>query len=758
VSELAGPLQRVVLTGLLCLIPAALLLAALLHLAIGVRAWLDQRRAKKLAAEDQRLARQVAVSGALLALGAAGWASKTLADEPAGHRYLLQHVWRLVRFGQLDAGIDLALDPLAAAMCVAITSVAALVIVGGAVKDWRALAWMELLIGSALVLVLADNVVLALFGWEGLALAAWGLGANGMKAFIAGRLGDAALLAGAAVTFWGLGGTWSDSDYIPDLNPRFSAVIVDGEAGAKADTTGDGFLTLTAYAGSLVFMDDSHTPLQDGGGPLVAPFTRYKLKGGIHTFRIHPGGGLDDYLVSHVALGGGRELELAPFGATVIFRQIHDHLVVTDAKGEKTYRLALAAKRAWGSVGVVTLACLLFLGGAAAKSAQVPLHGWLVEAARAAGPASALVLSIGAAAGVYVALRLGFLFAMSSAASAVAAWLGAGTAAIAAAAGAFEKESGRALAYVAIAELGLAFATAAFSGEGAGAVGLVMVMLSVAALVVVLGLATSAAGSTDLAALVGSRARVPGAAGTYSLACLAAVGAPMIMLTSGSAVALLVVRAVAGTLVSLAVWRTYFVAFTDRVAKERVENEPTSVVARATWLLALLALASLGGPWVAYYLGAERAGPELGPLVAGLGAALIGYILAKARYGTKRPIDWAERDERVAVARVGATIGGGLESAALAVVARLRGASADAERWVIDGLVNATGVLTRAAAWTVAVFDEKLVDAPATLASTAALRASGKLHVGAPRLLAFAYAVVAALVAAGIALFVGSSR
>jgi hypothetical protein len=223
---------------------------------------------------------------------------------------------------------------------------------------------------------------------------------------------------------------------------------------------------------------------------------------------------------------------------------------------------------------------------------------------------------------------------------------------------------------------------------------------------------------------------------------------------SGSAVALLLVRGVAGSLVSFAVWRTNFVAFADQVKK----GPAPSVVSRATWLLALLALASLGGPWVAYHLGADRAAPELGPVVAGLSAALVGQVLAKARYGMKRPKDWAERDERVAVARVGAAMGGAFESAALGVVARLRGASADAERWVIDGLVNATGVLTRAAAWTVAVFDEKLVDAPATMASTAALRASGKLHVGAPRLLTFAYAMVAALVAGGLALFVGSSR
>jgi NADH-quinone oxidoreductase subunit L len=637
------------------------------------------------------------------------------------------------------------------------------------------------------VLVLADNLVLALFGWEGLALAAWGLGgcsrANlATRAFIAGRLGDAALLAGAAVIFWGLGGAWSESDYIPDLSPRFFAVNVDAEAGAKPpvgdrearpDTTGDGFLTLTAYAGSLVFMDDSHTPLQDAGGPLVAPFTRYKIKGGIHTFRIHPGGELDDYLVSHVAVGGGREIALAPFGATVTFRQMQDHHIVADRAGDKTYLPSLAAKRVWGGVGVVTLACFLILAGAAAKSAQFPLHGWLVEAARVPGTASTLLLAFGAPAGVYMILRTAFLFSTSSAASAAATWLGAGTAVIAAAAGAFEKESGRALAYVGIAELGLVLATAVAGGERAGTGALVMMVLSMGALGVALGLAAAAAAGADLAALVDSNARVPAVAGPFRVACIAATGAPVVAFgTSGSlsvaslsGFVLAAVRMLGAALLSFAVWRTYFVAFRSgdtpdtRGSKAPREVAPQGEgVPRATWLLALLALASLGIPWIAQSFGWAVPGVEPAAMLLALGLVLSGGLIARQRYGQKRSKDWAERDERVAVARLGAAIGGALESAALAVVLRLRGASADAERWVLDGLVNATAVLTRAVAWTVAVFDEKLVDAPLTMASSAALRASGKLHVGASRLLVFAYAIVAALVAAGIALFVGSSR
>jgi hypothetical protein len=188
-------------------------------------------------------------------------------------------------------------------------------------------------------------------------------------------------------------------------------------------------------------------------------------------------------------------------------------------------------------------------------------------------------------------------------------------------------------------------------------------------------------------------------------------------------------------------------------------------VAGAIWLLALSSAAALGvaayppaAEWLApsFEPGARIVPAQGGPLGIALGAALVGWALARARYGEKRAKDWAERDARMPIVRAGAAIAGAVEAVAAGLVARLRGASADTERWVLDGLVNATGVLARALAWVVAAFDEKLVDGPAALASAAALRASGKLRVGAARLLVVAYALVAVLVALGLALFASS--
>jgi NADH-quinone oxidoreductase subunit L len=312
------------------------------------------------------------------------------------------------------------------------------------------------LVFSALLLVLADNFVLLFFGWEGVALGAWGLlgvvqsdaskASSGRRAFVVNRVGDASLLLGIALFYWGFGGAWVDGDYVPDLNARFSSVVVedsDGSAGSArsaspsspspdADrddedterapavgTTGEGFLTLTSYLGAAVFMDDARAPLKGEAGQLLrSPFVRLPVRGGFHSFRVHPGSGLDDFLVTHVAFGEGREIALAPLGPTVTFREARDQLALRDTHGAASIRDSLLAKRGPGGVALVAVVSLFLMLAAAIRSARFWSHA---EHARLTGTSAgrarvAGLLHAGFPLMVsgYLLARVGFFLALSS--------------------------------------------------------------------------------------------------------------------------------------------------------------------------------------------------------------------------------------------------------------------------------------------------------------------------------------------------------
>ncbi len=143
-----------------------------------------------------------------------------MSNPPEDHAFT-QTLWTWMQLGGYSQTISFSLDPLSLVMILIVT------IVGFFIHLYsteymtddegynRFFAYMNLFIGSMLILVLADNLLLLYLGWEGVGLCSYLLigfwytnPANGRaarKAFIVTRIGDTALALGLFVLLTNLG-------------------------------------------------------------------------------------------------------------------------------------------------------------------------------------------------------------------------------------------------------------------------------------------------------------------------------------------------------------------------------------------------------------------------------------------------------------------------------------------------------------------------------------------------------------------------
>jgi len=134
---------------------------------------------------------------------------------------LTQVSWTWIDAAGFSVEIGFYLDAVSALMVLVVTGVGFLILLYSTrfMEDddsyGRFFAYMNLFIGSMLVLVLADNLVLLYLGWEGVGLCSYLLigfwyqdpenGRAARKAFIVTRVGDAALAIGLFLIFQQLG-------------------------------------------------------------------------------------------------------------------------------------------------------------------------------------------------------------------------------------------------------------------------------------------------------------------------------------------------------------------------------------------------------------------------------------------------------------------------------------------------------------------------------------------------------------------------
>lgn len=131
------------------------------------------------------------------------------------------NVWEWINTGGLKVNISFSLDSLSLVFCFVITFVGFLIhlySIGFMEKDegfTRFFAYMNLFVGSMLVLVLADNILLLYMGWEGVGLCSYLLigfwykepenDYAARKAFIFTRIGDTSMIIGIFILFLSFG-------------------------------------------------------------------------------------------------------------------------------------------------------------------------------------------------------------------------------------------------------------------------------------------------------------------------------------------------------------------------------------------------------------------------------------------------------------------------------------------------------------------------------------------------------------------------
>jgi NADH-quinone oxidoreductase subunit L len=320
---------------------------------------------------------------------------------------------------------------------------------------------------------------------------------------------------------------------------------------------------------------------------------------------------------------------------------------------------------------VMTLIALGMLGGAVAKSAQIPLHTWLPDAMEGPTPVSALIhAATMVTAGVYMLVRLHPIFEAAPEVQDLAAGIGAVTLVVAGLIALVQTDIKRVIAYSTMSQIGYMFLGAGLGAYVGGMFHLMTHAFFKALLFLAAGIVIHAlAGEQDMRNMGGLRRFLPRTRFTFLIGSLALAGIPPLSgfwskdSILGSALAegwygrtLLVVGLAGVFLTGLYTFRMFFLVFEGDVspfAREHVHAHGdgegpfsmTSVVAVLAVLAAVGGLIAIPGLW---NLPLDWLGPVAEPLVEAtalqdyivsaisVALALCGIGVAWAIYGTRR--------------------------------------------------------------------------------------------------------------------------
>ena len=371
---------------------------------------------------------------------------------------------------------------------------------------------------------------------------------------------------------------------------------------------------------------------------------------------------------------------------------------VMNAVGDATFALALFVliqrtgsldyetvfARAGGlSDTVLILVTLGLLGGAVAKSAQLPLQTWLPDAMEGPTPVSALIhAATMVTAGVYLIVRTHPLFELAPKVQEVSAGLGAATLVMAGLIALVQTDIKRVIAYSTMSQIGYMFLGAGLGAYAAGMFHLLTHAFFKALLFLAAGLVIHAlAGEQDMRRMGGLRRLMPFTYATMLIGGLALAGVPPFAgffskdailaaaLDRGWYGDLLFAAGLVGALLTgLYTFRMIFLAFGGEPSAHVQEHHHTGHgegPRTMTWVVGILALGSIGIGWlqfadawtpistffepVARPLAEASTTQETVASVAAVALGLAGIALAWWLYAARRrpvPRPWALFEEK----------------------------------------------------------------------------------------------------------------
>lgn len=386
---------------------------------------------------------------------------------------------------------------------------------------------------------------------------------------------------------------------------------------------------------------------------------------------------------------------------------------------------------------------LLFLGGAAAKSAQIPLYVWLPDAMAGPTPVSALIhAATMVTAGVYLTVRLAPVIVLSLTLMQVIAWIGVLTALLAALIALRQDDYKKILAYSTVSQLGYMFVGVGTGGFREGIFHLMTHAFFKGLLFLAAGSVMHAfANRTDIWRMGGVRSVMPMTFVTAAIATLAIAGVPPLagffskdqILTTAyehGFTGIWAIGLVTAAITAFYMSRWFLLLFMGEPRWEVGETvhdphghgetslHPHESPRSMTVPLTVLAALSIVGGWVNYVhdgpfleflapivAGAQREYLAHGPLTE---PALIGLSIAAASLGIF--LAWVAYGRRDVSAGASAEVVTGVPAELLerrffvdelyeAVLVRGGGALARGAAWfdrtVVDGLVDGVGAVSR---------------------------------------------------------------
>ncbi len=269
------------------------------------------------------------------------------------------------------------------------------------------------------------------------------------------------------------------------------------------------------------------------------------------------------------------------------------------------------------SATTVNLVALGLLGGAVAKSAQIPLQTWLPDAMEGPTPVSALIhAATMVTAGVYLLVRTHPIFEAAPSIQGLAAVLGTATLLVAGLVALVQTDIKRVIAYSTMSQIGYMFLAAGVGAYAAAMFHLVTHAFFKALLFMAAGIVIHhLSGEQDMRKMGGLKDHLPKTWLAFLIGSLALVGLPPFAgfwskdaiiaaaLTDDTSTALLGVVALAGTfLTGLYTFRMFFLVWYGEPshevhdAAEHPQHEDRVVTVALGWPVGILAvLSSVGG-------------------------------------------------------------------------------------------------------------------------------------------------------------------